>query len=246
MNFDIKSVLNKNLDLRQAELKDPRVLMRVILGALLAANIVAALVLFKPWAPSPEEMEQQLGQLRSQLNQKEAAVERLRILAGKSDQARAEGSSFMGKYFMDRRTASSTIVTELQNAASEAGIQQKEQTFAFEPIEGSEDLSMMTISGAYEGSYPDLLKFVNRLDRSPRFLILDTLAASPERSAGLLSVTCKLNAFVIDGQSPAPSTDAEGKEEANSDSTTGGGEEVASPEGGEEPASPSGEEVSAE
>jgi type IV pilus assembly protein PilO len=217
VNFDVNALLGKGADIRQADFKDPRVLMRIILGVLLLANVVAALILLKPWGASPEEMEQRLGQLRGQVKQKEGTVERLRVLVAKSDQARKEGTSFMDKYFMDRRTASSTIVAELRNAADESGIQQKEQTFSFEAIEGSEDLSMMTISGAYEGSYPDLVKFMNWLDRSPRFLILDTLAASPERTAGLLSVTCKLNAFVIDGKQPASPAGEAGEEEVTSE-----------------------------
>jgi type IV pilus assembly protein PilO len=38
--------------------------------------------------------------------------------------------------------------------------------------------------------------FVNRLDRSSRFLILDSLAAAPQQQGGILMITFKLNAFV--------------------------------------------------
>jgi type IV pilus assembly protein PilO len=179
---------------------DPRIVMRIVLGVLLLANVAAALVLFRPWADSPEELERKLGQLRSEIKPSEAAVERLRTLVEKSRQAHIEGDSFMGEYFMDRRTASSTIIIELKEAATDAGIQQQEHTFAYEPIEGSEDLYMMTISGNYEGLYPDLVKFINLLDRSPRFLILDTLTAAPERTAGVLNMNFKMNAFVIEGK----------------------------------------------
>jgi len=177
--------------------------VRLILGVLLAANLGAALFLFHPWAESPEEMEARLGRLRSQIRQKEQTVERLERLADKSRKAREEGDAFMAKYFLDRRTASSTIVSELRDTAAKAGIRQQEQSFSFEPIEGSDGLYMMTISGNYEGRYEDLVKFLNLLDRSPRFLILDTLTASPERAAGTLNVNFKMHAFVMEGKPPA-------------------------------------------
>ncbi len=183
--------------------RDPHLLVRAVLGVLLAANIVVALILFKPWGASPAELEQELGRLRSQIRQRQDSVERLRKLVENSEKARDQGDTFLNEYFMDRRTASSTIISELRQAAKEAGIKQEEHTFGFEPIEGSDNLSMMTVSGNYEGTYENLVKFINLLDRSPRFLILDTLTASPERSAGALNVNFRLNAFVMEGKRPA-------------------------------------------
>ncbi len=185
-------------------LRDPRLLVRLILGVLLAANLAAALLLFRPWAESPEEMEARLGRLRSEIQRKQQNVARLETLVEKSRKAREQGDAFMAKYFLDRRTASSTIISELRDTAAKAGIEQQEQTFSFEPIEGSDNLYMMTISGNYEGRYEDLVKFLNLLDRSPRFLILDTLAASPQRAAGALNVNFKMHAFVIKGKPRAP------------------------------------------
>jgi type IV pilus assembly protein PilO len=65
-------------------------------------------------------------------------------------------------------------------------------------VEGSDTLYQMDISAAYEGSYASLLKFVNLLDKSPRFLIIESLMAAPQQSSAgdLLSVTIKLDTFV--------------------------------------------------
>ena len=56
----------------------------------------------------------------------------------------------------------------------------------------------MSISAAYEGNYTSLLKFVNLLDKSPRFLIIEGLTAAPQQSnaADLLNVVIKLDTFV--------------------------------------------------
>jgi type IV pilus assembly protein PilO len=198
-NFDLKRLAGQLGDLKAVK-KDPRILVRLLLGLLLAANIVAAFVLFKPWAASAEELERQLGQLRQQVQQKKASIDRLRVLAKKVEQARQEGNEFMKEYFMDRRVASSTIVSELKQTAESAGIKQKEHSFVIEPIEGSDTVSMMSISGNYEGTYDNLVRFINGMDRSPRFLILESLQAVPQKNAAALSVTLKLIAFVQAGQ----------------------------------------------
>jgi type IV pilus assembly protein PilO len=55
---------------------------------------------------------------------------------------------------------------------------------------------MVTVVGNYEGTYGDLLQFVNRLDKSSRFLIIDTMSAAPMQGSGDLSINIKLNTFV--------------------------------------------------
>jgi hypothetical protein len=65
-----------------------------------------------------------------------------------------------------------------------------------EPIEGSDTLGMLTITANYQGSYADLVQFVNRLDRSRKFLILESLTATPQQNSGVLNVNMKLNTFI--------------------------------------------------
>jgi type IV pilus assembly protein PilO len=176
--------------------REPRIMGRVILGALLAANVVAAFAVFRPLGGSAEELDAQLVSMRAQVQQKQTSLQRLRGLVKKIEQARSAGDTFLDTYFMDRRSASSSILTELNKNAKESGIKPKGDAFTFEPVEGSDTLSMMTIAANYEGTYGDLLQFVNRLDRSPRFLILENLTATPQQTGGSLNVAIKLNTFV--------------------------------------------------
>jgi type IV pilus assembly protein PilO len=55
---------------------------------------------------------------------------------------------------------------------------------------------MMSITAGYEGSYSNLQKFVSLLDKSPRFLIIESLVASPQQGSPVLNVSLKLDAFV--------------------------------------------------
>jgi Tfp pilus assembly protein PilO len=184
--------------LNLASMKDPRVSVRAGLGTLLFLNIVAALILFKPWGGSADDLERQLAAMRNQLPQQQAALARTKALVRKVEQARVEGDQFMSKYLLTGRTAYSSIVGELDRAATQVSLKSKERQFSMEPIEGSDTLGMLTISAHYEGQYPNLTKFINELDRSPRFLIIESLSAQPQPVGTAVNVNFKLNAFVRD------------------------------------------------
>ena len=182
--------------------KDPRVIARAVLGLLLFANLVAAFAIFQPLGGSAEQLDEQLSEMQSRLQREQAQLQRMRSLVAKIETAREGGDAFLQTYFTGRRILSSTIVSELHRAAKEAGIQPKEHSFSFDPIEGTDLLSMVTITGNYEGTYGDLLQFVNRLDKSQRFLIIDTMSAAPVQSSGNLAISVKLNAFVREEEGP--------------------------------------------
>jgi Tfp pilus assembly protein PilO len=176
--------------------RDPRFWVRAALGALLLLNLIALWIVVAPPGGSVEQLEAELVTKRAELVQRKAALERSKLHLARVETSREQDQKFQAQFFTDRRVASSTFVAELSKAATESGLKPREHTFLFDPVEGSDTLSMMTITAAYEGSYADLLKAVNRLDRSSRFLILDSLTASPQQGTGMLNVTIKLNAFV--------------------------------------------------
>jgi|SRR5580658_5128553 Tfp pilus assembly protein PilO len=179
-------------------LKDPRVLVRAGLGILVLANIVAALLAFKPWGGSPEDLARQQGDLQQQLTAMQARLQKTKALVTKAERARTEGDGFLAEYTTDRRTTFSSIFAELERVSEESGIQPRPVSYELDPVEGSDTLYQMSISAAYEGSYANLTKFVNLLDKSPRFLIIESLTAAPQPSnAGdALSVSIKLDTFV--------------------------------------------------
>jgi Tfp pilus assembly protein PilO len=183
-----------------AGFKDTRVIVRIVLGILLAANLVAAGFAFHLFDDSPEQIARQVQSTRQQVL---AAVVRLnhsRQIAGKVDKGREEGSSFIATYMTSRRATYSTILSELNQTAAEAHMKPKDAVIGLDAIQGTDSLDMMTVTASFEGQYADLIKFINTLDKSKRFLIIESLAASPQQN-GNLQVTLKLNTFVKDDPS---------------------------------------------
>lgn len=180
----------------KAALRDPRVVMRVIIGILLAANLVAAFLAFKPFGGSADDLRREQADLHRQLAQLQAHLANTKQLVGKVDLARHEGDDFLAKYFTDRRTTYSTITEELYRLATEAGIKPRTGSAELNEIEGSDTLKWLSLTVGCEGSYANLEKFVYLLDKSPRFMIIESMQASPEQNGQTLNVTLKLDTFV--------------------------------------------------
>lgn len=186
----------QNLKLANLDWRSPGVYMRLILGILLVANLAALWMLLFPPGGSLQEVEERLIVLRQKNSHQVLSLTQLKTLAAKVQDSRAAGEKFFASYFMGRRKAASTIVSELSSLAKQAGIRPKEHSFALEPVEGAEDLSMMTVNGAYEGTYADLIQFVYRVDHSPRFLIIENLSAAPQQNVGVLNISIRFHVFV--------------------------------------------------
>jgi Tfp pilus assembly protein PilO len=179
-----------------SRIRDPRVFMRAIVGFLLAANIVAALIAFKPFGGSAEDLQRERAEAGRRLAQLQGNLAKTRQLAGNVELARREGDEFLAKYFTDRRTTSSTIIEELDRTATASGLKLRNYNAELNEIEGSDTLEMMSLNTAYEGDYASLEKFINLLDKSPRFVIVDRMQAAPQQNGQTLTITLRLLAFV--------------------------------------------------
>jgi len=177
---------------------DTAAILRIVVGVLLLASVIATGLVLWPPGGSAEDLDQQLTSLQAQVLSRTRQLEQSKLHAASIDRGRSEGDQFLNDYFLASRTASSTVVSELETAASLAKISQREQANNLEPIEGSDTLSRMSITASYEGTYANLLRFVHELDRSPRLIIIESLTAAPMQGSEQLTVSLKLDTFVRD------------------------------------------------
>jgi hypothetical protein len=181
--------------------------IRIVLGSLLALNLIAlGLVLFPPGG-SADDLERELATLQSQIGPKRTLLERTRFNVIAIEKARGEGDQFLDNHFLTRRSADSDLLSELTAAANKAQIKERDRAQTTEFIEGSDSLSMMTITANYEGTYRNLLNFIGELDRSDQLLIIEAMSAAPQQGSNTLTVSIKIDAFVReDTHAPAAET----------------------------------------
>jgi hypothetical protein len=137
-----------------------------------------------------------VAEMSTAIHQQQNALDRTRALSGKIELGRGEGDKFMSKYFLPRRTAYSSIMSELYEAATQAKVTPKDSANSIEPVEGSDNLEMMQISANFETTYDNLIRFVNLIDKSNSLLILEGLNATPQQGGKNLNVMLKVDTYV--------------------------------------------------
>jgi Tfp pilus assembly protein PilO len=181
-----------------ASLGEPQVVVRLALGVLLLANLIAAGFAFHLFDASPEALEQELATTLAQRQSEQARLIRSRALVANVDRGKSDGEKFLASYMTPRQFTYSTITGELNETAKAAGMEKFQATITLNPVPGSEDLDMMSVTLNVEGKYSQLVKFVNLLDRSQRFLIIESLTVTPRAKSDILTVNVKLDTFVKD------------------------------------------------
>ena len=180
-------------------------MMRALIGVLVAANLAAAVVAFRPFGGSAEDLRRRAAGLGDQLAAAQARVAITRRLVDKVEGARRDGDRFLAQYVVDRRKASSALNEELFGMAQLAGVTQGQTANEYEAIEGSDTLQMVNIQVTFEGSYQNLTRLVDLIDKSPRFLMIESIqTAAPQGKAAVMEVQFKIHTFVRGALEDAP------------------------------------------
>jgi hypothetical protein len=177
--------------------KEPRIVARAIIGVLLAANLVASVIAFKPFGGSADDLRRQEAALNQQLVSLRERVEKDKQLVAKMQNARKDTDRFLAKYVTDIRIGASTLATELDRIATEAGVKPLNVTFGEQDVEGSNGMKLISVTEGCDGTYANLTKFINLVDKSPQFLIIETLATgAPQQNGAPLNVQFKIATFM--------------------------------------------------
>ena len=187
--------MRKRFNPPNISLQDPAAVARLVVAALVLLNLVAGYFVLRPPGGSPDELSAAASSASVQLQRNKMVLDRTRTLMTKIKDGREKGDSFLSEYFLPAGKAYSTVYSELVELAKKAQMTPRESSYAMEQVEGSDTLSMMTITQALEGKYADLIRFVNALDKSEGLLIVDSLTATPQTN-GNLSVLLRLQTFV--------------------------------------------------
>lgn len=95
-------------------------------------------------------------------------------------------------------------LAEIDRLAREVAVSRGRTTYAEEDLENGAVRVKATIP--VEGSYFDLVSFVNRLERSPRFFLLESIKLNGGRDGGELALGCSLTFCLRKGGAPAGGT----------------------------------------
>jgi hypothetical protein len=150
--------------------------LKIVIGAMLAADVVAVGVLFSPLVGSPESRRVQIYELKAELTKKNREVEPLRGMDKKIVLAKDQINGF----YQDRFAAKdSVLVNELGKLAGENGVKMQQVSYKEEEAESS-GIVPMEIVASFSGDYLQLVRFINTMERSKMFFEVDSVGLMGE------------------------------------------------------------------
>jgi hypothetical protein len=183
-------------DLSQARRK-----LKLTIGGLLLVDAVAVIVLLSPLVGSERSREEQSNALWRDLQSKTMENLPLRGLDKKIPLARKQIDDF----YRQRLTSESSVVsTDLRKMATDSGIKllglsysQKDNQNAAKVAEAV-GLNRMGIEAELSGDYLQVMHFINSLERSQLFFLIDSVELGSEQS-GVIHLRMKLETYVKTG-----------------------------------------------
>ena len=176
------------------DLRKSRRKLKIVIGSMLAADVIAVGVLLSPLVGSADSRQQQLNQLRFELLKKSRDVAPLRGMDKKIELAKDQINGFYKDRFATR---DSDLLKELQRLESENGVHIQQARYKQEDP-ASPGVIPFEIEGSFSGDYLQLVRFINTLERSKLFFDVDSVDLAGE-SAGSVRLQITMHSYLRSG-----------------------------------------------
>ncbi|MBV9223094.1 MAG: hypothetical protein JOZ45_09485 [Acidobacteriaceae bacterium] len=176
---------------------------QIALGTLALLNAVALYFYLFPPGGSRGDLRAEKEQVRSEIAAARAKAIRLKSVSDKVRTGGSQSSDFENKYVLPGRLAYEDLITEIQRMVRISGLQERDAAYSREAIEGTLDLSVLTSTANYEGSYENLKKFFYEIDHSPMLMMVETVTAAPQQKGNQINTSIRFQVVMReDGGGP--------------------------------------------
>ncbi len=174
--------------------------VNMILGALAAGNFLVFLILTDPMYQIREVRVAEWEALTSRIEQRERSVDRMERQRSRLQRQRDNLVRFHDDILSDKVSKLTTIQREIRSLATQFHVNPETVSYAPEYLK-DQDLVSFEISFPLRGSYENLRQFIQSVESSRNFLIINDISLADSREGGvLLSVSIRLRTFFQDSE----------------------------------------------
>jgi Tfp pilus assembly protein PilO len=156
----------------------------VALGLLLLADVALVGYLWQMNQQGPDELRAERNRLATQAKLLKADVARGEKIRASLPQIKKSCDAFYDQSFLDRITGYSDIETDLDSIAAKAGV--KTSGFSFKQKDVKDrGVTEIAIETSVDADYPAVIQFINGLERSKYFYLLDNLELASATTGGI-------------------------------------------------------------
>ncbi len=173
--------------------KRRKIVTRWIVAAILAADLGLLGYDVYRQAPTDAAQTQEENRVRAGLNRLREDVKQADSIREYLPEIRKQYDGFFTNELRPAATGYSSIVADLNSIGKEAGLRLNGLSFTQRDV-GDRGVTEIQITGAVEGAYPNLVSFINGLERSNSFYVLEGLELASS-TGGELRMNLKLKTY---------------------------------------------------
>jgi hypothetical protein len=151
---------------------------------LLVADVALGAFLYEINRQGPEEMRLQRDRLALQARLLKADIVRGQKIRGSLPQVGKDCDAFYKQSFLDPITGYSDIETDLDSIAAKAKVKTSGLSFKQQEVR-DRGVTEIAIGTTVDADYPAIIDFINGLERSKYFYLLDDVQMTPVAAGGI-------------------------------------------------------------
>lgn len=156
----------------------------VALMIVLALDLALVGYLWHAASQQPRALRAERDMLALEAKKLHADVERGNKIRVSLPQAGKQCDDFYQQSFLDSASGYSRIESDLGDIAAKSGVKISGYTFKQEPVK-DRGVTQIQIAADLEADYPAVIQFINGLERSKNFYLLDSLHLSSVSTGGI-------------------------------------------------------------
>lgn len=172
--------------------KSGKNVIRLIIGLILLLDVALIVVNWR-LAASATAPTEEVRALRIRQKEMAADIRRAEQIRAGLPAVETQTASFMEKDLRPAASGYSAVVDDLATLAKDSGVQITSTHFKPKAIE-KRGVDEITINISMQGAYPSLVSFINALERSNSFYLLDNLTLDSS-SEGTLKLNLALRTY---------------------------------------------------
>lgn len=156
----------------------------VALGLLLLADVALAVFLWSGSRQGPDALRAQRDQLALQAKLLRADLRRGEAIRASLPQVGADCDAFYRQSFLDAKMGYSQIEADLGAIAQKANVRTPSLSFQQKEVK-DRGVTQVSIKTTVEADYPSVIQFINGLERSKNFYLVDGLHLASGNSGAI-------------------------------------------------------------
>jgi Tfp pilus assembly protein PilO len=168
-----------------------------VLVAAILLNIPLYLIFVRPEIEASSEGQVRIDSMRQQLMRRARTLNALKEIQVKLNHSRVKYDKFERDFLFSYSQGTSELLEELDGVCSEAGLLRNRVTYRMDS-EQSFGMQRLGITLPIEGTYANIRTFINILENTSKFIIVDSMALVSEREGtGVLRLDVNLSTLFV-------------------------------------------------